>query len=133
MLETFYIAVEKFIAYQKKIFPDMTEDNDNGEWVFGDEFENMSNAYLEIVKNVPCSNATDILLDNMLYSIARDSECNNLVNETLEYPKWFALLCKYSLQTNYTNAKWQFAEYLPEYREQDDVRDLIFSFLDCGN
>jgi len=34
-------AVAAFKTYQRESFPEITEDNDNGEWVFGGEFDHM--------------------------------------------------------------------------------------------
>lgn len=126
-------SVERFKNYQKKIFPDITEDNDNGEWVFGFEFDDIRNAYLQVINSIPSNQATDVLVDDLLYIIARDNECSSLMVDTLRHPEWFSLLCKSCLQTQYTNAKWQFAEHLHEYRDGNEIRDLIFSFLETGD
>lgn len=126
-------SVEKFKNYQKKIFPAMTEDNDNGEWVFGFEFEHMRNAYLRVINNISTTQATEALIDDLLYSIARDNECSSLMADTLNRSEWFSLLCKSCLQTKYTNAKWQFAEHLHKYVDRNEIRDLIFSFLETGD
>lgn len=126
-------AIAVFKTYQQEIFPDITEENDNGEWVFGDEFNDMKKAYLGVIKNIPYTHAADLLLDELLYAIARDNECSSLISETLHYPGWFALLCQSSIQTNYINAKWQFAEYLRDYRGEKNIKDLIFHFLAAEN
>lgn len=126
-------SVERFKNYQKKIFADMTEDNDNGEWVFGFEFDDMRNAYLRAINNIPSTQATAGLIDDLLYSLARDNECSSLIADTLHSPEWFPLLCKSCLQTKYTNAKWQFSEHLHQYVDRNEIRDLIFSFLETGD
>lgn len=111
----------------------MTEDNDNGEWVFGFEFDHMRNAYLRVINNISTTQATEVLIDDLLYSIARDNECSSLMTDTLNRSEWFSLLCKSCLQTKYTNAKWQFAEHLHKYVDRNEIRDLIFSFLETGD
>lgn len=126
-------AVAEFITYQQEVYPNMSEENDNGEWVFGDEFNDMRNAFLAVVENVSYVQATDVVIDDLLYAIARDNECCELVSETLNHPEWFAVLCQHSLQTDYTNAKWQFAEYLHEYRGNSKIGNLIFRFLETGD
>lgn len=126
-------SVERFKKYQKKIFPDMTGDNDNGEWVSGFEFNNMCTAYLQAINNLSITQATDGLVDDLLYSLARDNECGILIADTLHSPEWFSLLCKACLQTKYTNAKWQFAQHLHKYVDSNEIRDLIFDFLETGD
>lgn len=110
-----YSAAERFKKYQKRVFPEMTESNDNGEWVFGCEFDEMCRACLAIIKNVPASYAGDGLIETMPYAIARDNECSYLIKEILHAPEGFAVLCRYSLKTDYQNAIWQFAEQLKDY------------------
>ncbi len=126
-------AVAAFKTYQRESFPEITEDNDNGEWVFGGEFDHMRAACLGVLENVPCAQAGDAVIDDMLYAIARDNECSSLMPDTLRRPEWFARLCQASLGTNYTNAKWQFAEHLHAYDGERSVRELIFRFLETGD
>lgn len=41
----------------------------------------------------------------------------------------FGVLCQHSLKTDYTNAEWQSAEYLPKYKDDDKTQGLIFRIL----
>ena len=127
-----HATVTNFKAYQQRIFPEMTEHNDNGEWVFGNEFDNMQRAYLGVIKNLSPMQADDALLDDMLYAIARDNECSSLMPATLDRPEWFARVCQHSLHSGYINARWQFAENLCKYKGNEAVRALIFAFLKTG-
>lgn len=137
MVDTNITALNKAVAcfrrYQQDHFPKMTEELDNGEWVFGDEFDDMCRAYMAVLNNVPSSDTQQQLLDDMIYAVARDSECSDLVAQTLDFPDWFAVLCEYSMKTECQNAKWQFAKYLCEYKGTREIAHLIFDFLDSGD
>ena len=68
-----------------------------------------------------------------MYVIARDNEGSLLLTELEKHNEWFSLLCRCSLKTDYTNAKWQFAEHLSNYRGDDDLQKLIYDFLVVEN
>lgn len=126
--------VEKFKELQKRDYPDITEENDNGEWEIGCEFWNeMNSAYLEIIEKYEAESIGKELAEDMLYVIARDSECSHLLVRTLNYPKWFEVLCRYSITTDYHNAKWQFAEQLGSYMGDSDIKELLFYFIESGD
>lgn len=44
-----------------------------------------------------------------------------------------SVLCRKSLSTDYLNAKWQFAESLKDYKEQDNLHELIYEFLNIDD
>lgn len=130
MLNTY---INEFKKYQKKYYPDITETNDNGEWVFGKEFDQMCSAYLKIIENYDASLATGRLINKMLYVIARDNECSHLLDVTLNYHRWFEILCRKSIKTDYYNAKWQFAEFLGYYDGNSNITEMIFDFIKSGD
>ncbi len=125
--------VKKFKRWASENFPDVTEENDNGEWVFCDEFDEMIKFSLKFLENVNAENTTPETIDNLLFCIARDSECSNLITHLEHYDKWFSLLCRASFKTNYINAKWQFAEHLPNYRGNDNLQEVVFDFLEVND
>ena len=64
----------------------------------------------------------------MLFVIARDNECEELVEEKLVLRRdWFELLAKKSIGSKYVNAEWQFAKHLGDCEGCDP--ELIFSFI----
>lgn len=108
--------------------------HDNGEWEYGlSEFDEMCNIILEIIENISYEEASDQMIDDMLFGIARDNECSRIVCELLKYPEWYSLLCRKSLETDYINAKWQFAETLKNYNGSDGLYELIFEFLNVDD
>lgn len=127
-------SVNKFKKRADKVHPQWSEINDNGEWEIGlYEFDEMCNIIFEIMEKTSYENASEQMLDDILFGIARDNECSRIVGELLEYPEWYSLLCKKSLATNYINAKWQFAESLKDYNGQDGLHELIFEFLNVDD
>lgn len=129
----FDILVKNFKRWAEKNYPDITEENDNGEWVFCDEFDEMIGFSLKILENIEAEDATPQLIDNLLFCIARDNDCLILINNLENYPQWFSVLCKASFKTNYINAKWQFAEYLGKYNGDDNLQECIFEFLEIDD
>lgn len=131
---TLHKQVMEFKRFQKKHYPQMTEENDNGEWEIGlRQWDEMNSAYLKIIENDIPESIGEELIDDMLYVIARDSECSNLLIETLQHSQWFEVLCRHSVSTDYYNARWQFAEQLGNYKGESDVRNLLFCFIESGD
>ena len=127
-------SVLKFQEFAKNNYPDITEDSDNGEWEIGiAEFDGMIDQILKTIQNVPYNDASDQMLDDILYGIARDNECGMIIDYLEDFPEWYSVLCRKSLGTGYTNAKWQFAESLRNYKGHDGLQDIIFQFLDTGD
>lgn len=126
--------IKAFQKYQKRYYPHITEENDNGEWEIGiDQWDRMCSAYLKIIENYNAECATEPLVNDMLYVIARDSECSHLLVETLKYPDWFEVLCRHSVKTDYYNARWQFAEQLGKYQGKSNIKNLLFQFIESGD
>lgn len=134
LVENLHKSVEAFKTYQKQHYPQTTEENDNGEWEIGiREWDVMNSDYLWVIENIMPESSTEELLDDMLYAIARDSECSHLLMETLDYPDWFEILCRHSIKTDYYNAKWQFAEQLGSYKGNGDIKTLLLYFIESGD
>ncbi len=119
-----------FIKRANKAYPDWSESHDNGEWEIDlNEFDDMCNVIFEIIKTTSCGEATEQMLDDILFGIARDNECSRIAEMLLDYPEWYACLCRKVLSTDYINAKWQFAESLKDYNGKDEIKDFVFDFL----
>ena len=74
-----------------------------------------------------------VLLDEMVYLIARDNEAEGFIQETTSHPQWFECLCRRAVASNENEAKWQFAAYLPECSCSQEVRDIILDFAKDPN
>lgn len=126
--------VIKFKQIADKYYPNWNEKNDNGEWEIGlYEFDEMCNVIFEIIENISYDKASEQMLNDILFGIARDNECSRIVKKLIEYPKWYSVLCRKVLMTDYVNAKWQFAESLKDYKGQDKLHELICDFLNVDD
>lgn len=122
--------VARFIKRANKDYPNWSERYDNGEWEIDlNEFDDMCNIIFEVIESTSCDEATEQMLDDILFGIARDNECSRIVGMLLDYPAWYACLCRKVLFTDYINAKWQFAESLKDYSGKEELKDFIFDFL----
>lgn len=127
-------SVIKFKRKANKVYPLWNEINDNGEWEIElYEFDKMCNIIFEIIEKLAPTEATEQMIDDILFGIARDNECSRIICKLLEYSEWYSLLCQKSLTTNYINAKWQFAESLKDYNAQDNLHEIIFEFLNVDH
>lgn len=124
-----HTKVNRFKAWAKENFPAFSEENDNGEWCFCDEFFDMYACAMAIISNLAAGAATEQMIDDLLFVAARDNEGENFVDELEEHSEWFALLCRRCLQTGYTNAKWQFAKHLPGCKGRDGFKEIIYDFF----
>ncbi|MCM1398534.1 MAG: hypothetical protein NC225_03510 [Clostridium sp.] len=128
--KTLHKKVNRFKHRADKDYPHWSESNDNGEWEIGlFEFDEMCSVIFDIIESASYAEATEQMLDDMLFGIARDNECSRIVNRLIDYSGWYSVLCRKSLSTDYRNAKWQFAESLKDYKGQDNLRELIYEFL----
>ncbi len=126
--------VKKFKRRANKDHPGWNEKNDNGEWEIGfDEFDEMCDVIFEIIENTSCEQASKLMLDDILFGIARDNEAERIVGKLIDRPEWFSLLCRRSLTTDYVNAKWQFAKWLKDYKGKDNLHQLIYEFLNVDD
>lgn len=124
-----HIKVTAFQSWAKQNYPTMTEETDNGEWCFCWEFDDMCSYSLVVIRKVSADEATEQMIDDLLYVIARDNECSMVIGEIENNHQWFSLLCRRCINTNYTNAKWQFAEHLRNYNGNDNLKEMIYDFL----
>lgn len=129
MENNLHLKVNAFKLWAKLNHPEITEDNDNGEWCFCQEYDEMISCVLNFIENNSAKKAAKQVIDDLLYAIARDNECSWIMTRLEKYNEWFSLLCRQSLKTNYTNAKWQFAEHLSNYKGNDNLQELIYDFL----
>ena len=107
----------KFHQWQEATYPGKTSEELGGEW--------------EV--DYPYETADSVLLDEMVYRIARDNEAEGFIQETTSHPQWFERLCRRAAASNESEAKWQFAAYLPECPCSQEVKDMILDFAKDPN
>ncbi len=124
-------AVRSFRAWQAERFPGRGTYDIGGEWeTWYDGWTEIGTAFGKVLREMNAEEADVFLLDEMVYIIARDNECETLMEELAEYPEWFGRLCRHSLHGEEQDAKWQFAAYLPECGCGGEVKDLILAFAE---
>ena len=127
-----YREIRSFKLWAEKNHPNWNEENDNGEWEIGvdNHFDEMVNAALIVIENINSSDASEGIIEALLFSIARDNECEMLADALLKHEDWFELLAKKSLDSKYINAQWQFAKRLSEVEK---CKGLIYKFIESNN
>ena len=124
--------IRSFRRWAEKNHPNWDEENDNGEWEIGvdNHFEEMVNAASKVIENINSSDASEDIIDALLFSIARDNECEMLADTLIKNEGWFNLLAQKSIDSKYVNAQWQFAKRLSEVEK---CRNLIYEFIESDN
>lgn len=120
---------KKFHKWQETTYPGITTEEIGGEWeVDYPDWNDAYYAFCHVLNKMDAETADDILLNEMLYLIARDNEGESLIYETTLHANWFESLCRFAVTSNENEAKWQFAAYLPECQCSQEVKDFILDF-----
>ena len=124
----------KFHQWQEATYPDKTAEEIGGEWEVDYPYWNDTySAFCHVLTQMDAETADSVLLDEMVYLIARDNEAEGFIQETTSHPQWFECLCRRAAASNESEAKWQFAAYLPECSCSQEVRDIILDFAKDPN
>ena len=126
--------VGKFHQWQEITYPGKTTEEIGGAWEVEYPYWNDTySAFCHVLTQMDAETADSILLDEMVYLIARDNEAEGFIQETISHPEWFECLCRRAAASNENEAKWQFAAYLPECSCSQKVRDIILDFAKDPN
>ena len=126
--------VGKFHQWQEITYPGKTTEEIGGAWeVDYPAWNDIFDAFCHVLTQMDAEMADSILLDEMVYLIARANEAEGFIQETTSHPKWFECLCRRAAASNESEAKWQFAAYLPECSCSQEVRDIILNFAKDPN
>ena len=119
----------KFHQWQEITYPEKNTEEIGGEWeVDYPAWNDMFDAFCHVLTQMDAEMADSFLLDEMVYLIARANEAEGFIQETTFHHKWFECLCRRAAASNESEAKWQFAAYLPECSCSQEVRDIILDF-----
>ena len=119
----------KFHQWQEETYPGKTAEEIGGEWEVDYPYWNDTySAFCHVLTQMDAEAADSILMDEMVYLIARANEAEGFIQETTSHPQWFECLCRRAAASNETEAKWQFAAYLPECQCSQEVKDMILDF-----
>lgn len=120
---------EKFHQWQRVTYPGKTAEEIGGEWEIGyPAWNDVFDAFCHVLTDLEAGQADERLLAEMLFLIARDNEGEGLMQRTAQHPAWFELLCRCAVRSSESEAKWQFAAYLPECSCSQEIKDLILDF-----
>lgn len=124
----------KFHQWQEATYPGKTSEELGGEWEVDYPYWNDTySAFCQVLIQMDAETADSVLLDEMAYLIARDNEAEGFIQETTSHPQWFERLCRRAAASNESEAKWQFAAYLPECPCSQEVKDMILDFAKNPN
>ena len=124
----------KFHQWQEATYPGKTSEELGGEWEVDYPYWNDTySAFCHMLTQMDAETADSVLLDEMVYLIARAYEAEGFIQETTSHPQWFECLCRRAAASNENEAKWQFAAYLPECSCSQKVRDIILDFAKDPN
>ena len=115
----------KFHQWQEATYPGKTSEELGGEWEVDYPYWNDTySAFCHVLTQMDAETADSVLLDEMVYLIARDNEAEGFIQETTSHPQWFECLCRSAAAPNEREATRQFAAYLPERPRSQEVQDL---------
>ena len=124
----------KFHQWQEITYPGKTTEEIGGAWeVDYPAWNDIFDAFCHVLTQMDAETADSVLLDEMVYLLARDNEAEGFIQETTSQPKWFECLCRRAAASNENEAKWQFAAYLPECPCSQEVKDMILDFAKDPN
>ena len=124
----------KFHQWQEATYPGKTSEELGGEWEVDYPYWNDTySAFCHVLTQMDAETADSVLLDEMVYLIARANEAEGFIQETTSQPKWFECLCRRAAASNESEAKWQFAAYLSECPCSQEVKDMILDFAKDPN
>ena len=124
----------KFHQWQEDTYPEKTAEEIGSMWEVDYPYWNDTyRAFCHVLTQMDAETADSVLLDEMVYLIARDNEAEGFIQETTSHPQWFERLCRRAAASNESEAKWQFAAYLPKCSCSQEVRDIILDFAKDPN
>ena len=132
--ECLLAQARKFHQWQEITYPGKTTEEIGGAWeVDYPAWNDIFDAFCHVLTQMNAEMADSVLLDEMVYLIARANEAEGFIQETTSHPQWFECLCRRAAASNENEAKWQFAAYLPECSCSQKVRDIILDFAKDPN
>lgn len=124
----------KFHQWQEITYPGKTTEENGSMWEVDYPYWNDAySVFCHVLTQMDAETADSVLLDEMVYLIARDNEAEGFIQETTSQHKWFECLCRRAAASNESEAKWQFAAYLPECSCSQEVKDMILDFAKDPN
>jgi len=113
--EALLAEAEAFRAWQARRYPGKAPREIGGEWETAyPRMDQACRAFSRVLEEMEPAAASEALLREMDYLLARDNEAEWIAGALTEYPDWFLTLCRYSVRAGDEEARWQLAAYLPD-------------------
>lgn len=123
--------INKFWEWQCQKFPNVDSYDISGEWETEyNDWNKIYTAFSYMLQSENVNNADEQLMKKLIYIIARDNECEVLIDELTANKEWFEVLCKLCLSSDESDAKWQFVSRLPECQCEEDIKNLVLKFAE---
>ncbi|NEW09929.1 HEAT repeat domain-containing protein [Paenibacillus sp. SYP-B3998] len=107
------------------------------EYEWDSMYPNWTRAYtysVELFNNEDFNTWNDEIINNVLYLIARDNECEEISSNLVNYPELLLFLAKKGLHYNESDTRWQLAHYLGEIESaSNDVELLLTEYYRDSN
>lgn len=125
MVKEFLQEVANFKLWAK------TADQSYGEWETEyHHWDKINLATDKLVDNVPVGGWVAELLDCFLYILARDNECENIIDTLIQYPEQLLAISRHAVTFEDSDARWQIAFGLGKINvDTDEIHTLLKSFL----
>jgi hypothetical protein len=119
------LEIEKFRNWAK------TSDKSFGEWeteyLHWDRIYHFVN---KLIEDIPVEKWSSDLLNEFLYILARDNECEIIIDTLIENPTRLLSIAKHSVFFPDHDARWQIAHGLGEINENtQEIKNLLKKFL----
>ncbi|QKE71891.1 hypothetical protein HPK19_03315 [Arthrobacter citreus] len=117
--------IESFVMWSK------TAEKSYGEWetdyLHWDRIYKSTN---NLIEKIPVGNWSTDLVNKFLFILARDNECENIIDQLIDHPTQLIDLAKHSLSFNDFEARWQIAYGLGELKvNEEEVEMLLKKFI----
>ncbi len=127
MAHPLFIEIDKFDTWAKS-HSQVPQSERGGEWELGyADWRSIYKQFDDFIGAVPVSLRSPDLLDKLSYMIARDNECEQLVEALPEDA--LVALSEYAATQGERDSKWQLAKALPRIANKEKAIDLIERFV----
>ena len=91
----------KFHQWQEITYPGKTTEENGSMWEVDYPYWNDAySVFCHVLTQMDAETADSVLLDEMVYLIARDNEAEGFIQETTSQHKWFECLCRRAAASN---------------------------------
>lgn len=107
-----------------------TAEKSYGEWETDYlHWDRIYKSTINLIEKIPVGNWSADIVNKFLFILARDNECENIINQLIDFPTQLIELAKHSLSFTDFEARWQIAYGLGELTDnEEEVKLLLQKF-----